>query len=249
MNKIIIQIPLNVLGQNKIRELDEVWIKRRVQLFIEYTLQSLKAQSNQYFTALLRCRDASIPLVSKMLKGKLPENVIIVGVEEFEKQIIKLSEGYDSFYWLRLDSDDMYINTFIEILQNYTPKPETEVLISQNCYAYEIYQKRLAYFFYPSPQSYALIYNTKEFVNGKRYFLKNGHGGAILLKHELIPGNNYIDTVHDGNNSSTWIDREGKIQFAYKGIPREEIKDKKIIKNILREFGIFQEGENNEESI
>ena len=235
MNKrLIIQIPFNVQGFNKENESNPEWIKYRIKLFLNYNLKSLKAQTNQHFTALLRCRDNTVTLIKRETENKLPENVLIVGVEEYKKKVEELMEDYRYLYLIRMDSDDMYMRFFIDTIQNYSPKPETEVLISQRCYTYDINQKRLAYFFYHSPQSYILIYKTIEYEKGKRYFLKNGHGGAILLKHELIPGTNYMDTVHQKNDSSYFEGGTGgKKDWS-------EIEDKDDIEEILDSFGISQ---------
>lgn len=227
--KVIIQIPFNVQNFNVKNELDENWIEYRLKIFAKYTLKSLKAQTNQFFTALLRCRDSTIPFIKE--KITLPENVLIVGVEEYELKVKELIKDYNYLYLVRLDSDDRYRNTFVDILQNYSPKPETEVLINQNCYVYDIKQERLASLFYTSPPCYTLIYKTIEYNNGKRYSLKNGHGGAILLKHELLLDRNFMCTIHEKNNTS-------KFENFRKFIPYNEILDKKEIEEILKEFGV-----------
>ena len=233
--KVIIQIPFNVQGFNKKNELDDKWIRYRLMLFVNYNLKSLKAQTNQHFTAILRCRNETIPRIKELIEKDLPENVLIAGIMEYKKKIIELIEGYNYLYLVRMDSDDLYIKTFVDTIQNYSPKPDTEVLISQNCYTYDIIQKRLAYFFYNSPQSFVLIYKTIDYERGKRYFLKNGHGGAILLKYKLIPGVNYMDTVHGRNDSSYFkAGKGGKKKW-------HEIEDKADIREILSEFGIYTE--------
>ena len=230
--KVIIQIPFNIQGFNKENETNERWLKYRLQVFIKYNIKSLKAQTNQYFTALFRCRDETIPYIKKEIKGKLPENVLIVGVNEYQKKIKELIKDYNYLYLVRMDSDDLYVNLFVDTIQNYNPKPETEVLISQDCYTYDIIQKRLAYFWYNSPQSFVLIYKTEDYNQGKRYYLKNGHGGAILLNHELITGVNYMDTIHRRNDSSYFEGgKGGKKRWS-------EIEDKDDIEEILNNFGI-----------
>jgi len=231
--KIIIQSGFNVMGTNKVNELNEEWLKYRIMLFKGYCLKSLKAQTNQWFTFLLRCRDETIPFIKKEMGDVLPENVLIVGVAEFHKRIEELTKGYEYFYLVRVDSDDMYEKNFVDLLHNYSPKPETEILINQYCYNYEIKSGRLASFFYKSPQSYVLIYKPEEYVKGKRYYLKGGHGGAILLKHEFLSGTNYMDTVHKTNSCS--------IFHPPNWDKWEEIEDKEEIKKILSNFGVENE--------
>ena len=231
--KIIIQIPFNVQGFNENNELNSEWIKYRLKIFINYTLKSLIAQTNQYFTALLKCKDITLPIIKKEIGSGLPENILIVGKNEYQNKIKELIKDYNYFYSVRMDSDDMYVKTFVDMLHNYPPKSETEVLINQNCYVYDIYQKRIAYFWYNSPPSYTLIYRVKDYVEGKRYYLKNGHGGAILLKHELISGINSLDTIHKKNDSSTF--------HSSNWDKWKEIEEKEEIKNILNDFGITPE--------
>lgn len=235
MNKrIIIQSAFNVMKFDIENELNEEWIKYRLKIFTNYTLKSLKAQTNQWFTFLLRCRDKTIPLIKKEIGELLPENVLIVGVNEFHEKIKELIKDYNYLYLVREDSDDMYVKTFIDNLHNYPTKSGTEILINQNCYIYHIYQKRLASYFYKSPPAYTQIFKTIEYLRGKRYHLKGGHTGAILLKHEFINGVNYLVTIHQENCLGEFGASKYKKEWS-------EIEDKNDIKEILEDFGISQE--------
>jgi hypothetical protein len=230
--KIIIQITFNVGGFILKNEMDEEWIKYRLKIFNDYTLKSLKAQTNQDFIVLFRCRDNTIPFIKKEIED-IPNNVFIVGGDEYKIKINELIKNYNYLYLVRMDSDDMFEKHYIDILYNYNPNPETEVLISQYCYRYDITQKRLASYFYLSPPSYTLIYKTIEYERGKRYRFKGGHGKVILLEHEIISGINYMVTIHDKNHVSTFDGDEGGRKKEW-----NEIKDKNKIKNILNDFGI-----------
>jgi len=233
--KIVIKSQLNTYFQTtknierKKNEMDEDWIKFRIKLFKDYCLKSMMAQTNQWFDLLLACRRETVTFIKKEM-GELPDNIGIISGGEFDNRVNELSKGYDILYLVRVDSDDMWERHFIDLLHNYTHKPETEVLINQNCYNYDIESGRLASFFYESPQSYVLIYKPEEYAKGKRYYLKRGHGGAILRKHEIIKGFNYMDTVHGKNIVSVF--HPGTWQQW------KEIEDRDDIKNILKEFGI-----------
>lgn len=233
--KIIIQIPFNIQCFNPANEINEEWIKYRLRIFADFTLKGLITQTNQYFTALFRCRDETISFIKKEIGNSFPKNILIVGINEYKEQIMELIKDYDYLYLVRLDSDDIYIKTFIDTLQNHPTKIGTEILINQNLYRYDINQKRLVSYFNISPSSYCEIYKTEEYTKGKRYYLKGGHEGAILLKHELISGINYLVTIHEKNNQSI---------FAIASIFKEweEIEKEDEIKEILKEFGL--EGEN-----
>jgi len=233
--KIIIQMPLNTyIGKNKNseNEVNEEWIKYRIMLFKGYCLKSLEAQSNQNFTALIKCREETIPFIKKEM-GELPDNVLIVGVVEYEQKIKDLIKGYEYLYLVRVDSDDMWKKTFIEWLHNYTPKPETELLLNQYCYNYDIYKKRLASYFLISPQSYVFLYRVDEYLKGKRYRLPGGHQAAITKIHELITGVNYMDTLHNTNICSPKFDGYSRHEEW------REIKEIEEKRSILEEFGLY----------
>jgi len=232
--KIIIQIPFNVQGFNKENELNEQWIKYRLSIFKAYCLKSLINQTNQFFTAMLRVRNETLSLVQSELKNKLPNNVWVVA-NNFQVSIRKCIDinDYHYLYLARLDSDDCYDKNYIDLLHNYPILKNTEVLISQNCYDYDAVQKRLVSFWYKSPQSYVLIYDTKKYREGLRYTLKNGHGGAIKLKHELLDGYNYLNVIHKKNNECSFHDTDTP---GRKGI--KEIKNSSNKRKILKGFGI-----------
>ena len=235
MNKIIImQSSFNCAGFNKENEVNEEWIKSRLKIFINYTLKSMKAQTNQWFTLLLRCREDTIPFIKKETEGLFPDNVLITGVLEYEQKIKDLIKDYDYFYLARVDSDDLWAKTFVDMLHNFFPKPETELLINQYCYNYDIIHNKMVSCFHPSPQSYVLIYKVKEYLEGKRHKLPGGHWAAQTKINEKIIGYNYMDTVHTTNTSST-----------FESFKREVITIEGEEKNeILLEFGIEKENAN-----
>jgi len=70
-------------------------------------------------------------------------------------------------------------------------------------------------------------------MDGKRYYLKRGHPGAILLKHEFINGINYLVIVHHKNCLGVF--EAGRTKMKWK-----EIEDKDKIKEILEDFGITE---------
>jgi len=227
--KIIIQIPFNVQGFNKANELDEQWIKYRLGIFRKYCVGSLVNQTNQYFTAMLRVREQTLGFIMKELKGKLPDNIFVVGAN-YGMSIRRYIENYNYLYLVRMDSDDCYDMEFIDLLHNYAPRKNTEVLISQHCYDYDVVNKRLASFKYRSPQCYTLIYKVEDYKKGKRYSLKNGHGWAIRLKHELLKGYNYMNCIHKRNNECSFHNTDT--------IGRKNMKEIFEKENILKRFGI-----------
>lgn len=232
--KVIIQIPFNVQNFNRENELNEEWIAYRLEIFLKYCLKSLINQTSQYFHTLLRVRNETFSFIQENLSGKLPDNIIIIAQpsDDYFNTIKKLTRGYDEFLEVRLDSDDCLVNYYVDLLHNTVILKDTEVLISQNHYCYDIVQKRLAKFFWKSPPGYALVYKTKDYYQDKRYYLKNGHGGAILLKHQLLEGYTYLNAIH-GRNNQSYFPTEDRVGW-------ENVKEITGIEktNILHSFGI-----------
>lgn len=229
--KIIIKISFNTAGFNKQNELDKKWIKYRLDIFKKYTLKSLINQTNQFFIAVLIVRDETLGFIINELKGKLPENVIIVG-NNYNISIMRYIQNYDYLYLVRLDSDDCYEENFIDLLHNYPTKKDTEVLINQYSYDYDTVNNRLTKYWRESPPSYTFIYKAEDYKKGKRYKLKKGHCGAILLRHEILKGYNHLVTIHKKNTITEYRSynhgsRKNVLEIEGQGIT-----------NILNRFGI-----------
>jgi len=229
--KIIIQMPFNAQGFNIEKELNEEWIKYRLKIFADYTLNSLKAQTNQDFTTIIKCRDVTKDFIITEANKitSIPDNIRFMGFsKEYPRRIKELIVGYEYYYEIRLDSDDMYRKTFIDFLHKYNHKEGTEVLINQRGYLYDMATKRLVLFGYASPPFYTLVYKVEDYLRGSRYYLKKGHGSAISLKHEILKGYNFIQVIHEHNDSSSF-------EHFREIIGKSKEKDKK---NILMKFGI-----------
>jgi len=196
--KFIINIIFNTFRWNEHR-LEKDWIDDRIDKFMNFTLCSLKLQTNQDFVALVQYEPLSEENVQKALQkyDKLPENVRFVTPKG--NPILKHLEGYDILYLIRLDSDDAYHKSFIQQLHDYQPREKTKVIINQKGYLYDSTQNRLAYVFYESPQFYTFIYKVPEYLDGKKYLLSGGHAGAIALDHEIQDKRNFLNIVHSSN--------------------------------------------------
>jgi Putative rhamnosyl transferase len=224
--KIIITIAFNIFGMTDDRFTKD-WIDNRIALFMNYTFKSLKAQINQDFLTLVRCEDQTLPLIDKALSKyeKLPSNIRFTGKQEYNKAFKEAIEGHDYIYLVRIDSDDMYHKTYIDQLHKYQPKPETEIIINQNGYLYDIKTQLLAPMYHYSPSFYTLIYKVEDYLKGKRYNL-GGHGGAINFKHEIIPKRNFIIVVHNTNTSNSWS----------RMLKKQKLLNKRESKEILKQF-------------
>lgn len=201
--KIIIYIGLNNFGFTEDRFTKE-WIDTRIGIFMNFTLKSLKIQTNQDFLALVRYHEDTADIVKNVIYQyeELPPNIRFVDGKEFAKAIIDNIIGYDYLYLVRLDSDDLYHKTYIQQLHEYTPKEDTKVLINQNGYLYDSVNNRIAEYYHFSPQFYTLIYKVDNYLKGERIKSPGGgHGNMIKLPYEIINERNYINHVHFQNAS------------------------------------------------
>lgn len=229
---IVIRIPFSVRNQK--RELNIEWNKVRIKMFVNYTLKSLKAQVNQDFITLVKCRDDMINFIMGEINKitTLPDNVIFIRASKEMAYLKKAITGYKYFYYVRLDSDDMYHKTYINMLHEYRPKKDTQALINQKGYIYDLISKRMAKFGYESPPYFVLVYKTEDYLKGFNYPLPEGHGSAKRLKYEALGENNFMTVLHTHNKSSSF---EHLARFIGKMIETDK-------ESILKEFGIEGDG-------
>lgn len=224
--KIIIISSLNTMNFRKER-LEKEWIEYRIDIFMKYTMKSLKQQTNQDFLAFIFYENDSEDILREALAKyeKLPDNIQFTCLKE-SKQITENITGYDYLYLVRIDSDDMYHKSYVQKLHDYMPREETQVLINQNGYLYDSINIRLGKYYNESPSPYTLIYKTKDYLENFRYKLQGGHPGAIRLPHEIMDGYNFVVTVHSQNTST---------QFRYKNNV-EIINDSSMVSKILEDY-------------
>lgn len=182
--------------------LTQSWIEYRLDIFEKYTLKSLKNQSNQDFRVYLCCEGSTIPVIKSCLKKRasLPVNIYFDTIANNERDVKAALLQYDLLYHIRLDSDNLYQQDFIQKLYHYVPKEKTQVIISQYGYVYDIRDDSLAPYFQKSPPFYAFIYKAQDYINGFRYHTPLGHSRIInWWQYEFIDGSNYIVSLHGKN--------------------------------------------------
>lgn len=206
MKKIIIlsNFNLNMNAHPEVERLSKSWIFYRINIFMKYTCKSSINQTNQSFDHIIVYDSLSEDTINLALSKypPLPNNIRFVKKEDLRKEIDNLVKGYDYFYRVRIDADDIFHPTFIQQLHDYNPKPETESLINQKGYIYDIENNRLAHWYYYSPPFFTVIYNVDEYLKGKRHHFPGGHKDAAKLNHEILDKENFIVTVH-GKNTET----------------------------------------------
>lgn len=199
------------LEESSKKILFEEWIDSRMDIFFNYTLKSLKAQTNQNFTAVYNYTDPSEELVLKAIekRGGLPENVLFVPRSEYEYVVDELIEGYDRLYLTKLDSDDMYINTFVDTLLNLDIKDDTEAIICSHGYLHDTVTGKLKKMWHMSSSFHTYIYKLDE--EAVKYytldltpldFLDESHFSPLKHKYEYFDEYCYVWNIHSNNSSS-----------------------------------------------
>ncbi|WP_099191486.1 sulfotransferase family 2 domain-containing protein [Tepidibacter mesophilus] len=255
---IIVNIPFNISNLTDmnmpyhnfgIRKecLTKEWIDYRINIFMNYTLKSLKNQTNQNFNAYIRYEPSTEDLIKQAISKyqPLPNNIHFVTTYEYNNMVFKIIRGYKFLYEITMSSDDMYHKSFIQQMFDYTPKPNTKILICQNGYIYDSIQKRIAPYFNHSSSFNCLIYSVMDYLNGKRHPM-DGFESAIKLPHEILKDPNYINHSHQNNvafdfnlETEIWPKIDGDVWVNNKGylaLMGPEIKDQDKINMILKEF-------------
>ncbi|WP_165452418.1 glycosyltransferase [Paenibacillus thalictri] len=183
--------------------LTQEWIDYRMSIFMKFTFQSLKKQTNPHFTALIQYADDSVNQIRKALEKyePLPSHIQFIPRSHFHEFICHHINGYEYFYFVRLDCDDTYHKSLIQQLSDYQPKKTTCALINQSGYLYDFTRNRVVPVYFPSPPFYTLIYKTQDYLKEQKLFA-GGHGAVIKLNHEILSksGNrNYMIVVHKRN--------------------------------------------------
>lgn len=245
--RVIINIPfnnINVLGKLE-QALTKEWIDKRIGIFMNYTLRSLKNFSNQSFRAYVSYHPSSQDLVEGALSDypPLPGNVAFIKAGAYEELAANYLKDPEFVYEVSLHSDDMYHRSFIDKMYDYEPDGVTCVLICQNGYIYDSVRGRLAKYFNFSSSFNCFIHRRDEYLKGKRYALE-GYMGAIKLPHKLVKEPLYINHCHDNNVSFNFeLETRRKTQqdvwngaSGARALFGEEITDQALKRKILKEF-------------
>ncbi|MGL5381211.1 glycosyltransferase [Clostridium sp.] len=217
------------------------WIEERMDIFYKYTLKCLKKQTNQDFIAVYAYDDSTEVYIQDAInkRGTLPENIMFVPKSKYEYTIDDLSKGYDRLYLTRLDSDDLYINTFIETLHNIQIKDDTEALTCNYGYMYDSVNNRIAKIWHMSFTFYTLIYKLDEEavkyytlpMTPLEYLTDLSHFDIMKYRYEYIDGYNFIWNIHGKNAYSVFA------KYDYYHLKTEQIINSDNIKNdILSKF-------------
>lgn len=255
---IIVLVPLNVQNYEStenqqefyIREFlkhidregkDELWIKNRINVFMNYTYKSLINQTNQDFTACVIYNDRTEELIiSELAKyGELPRNIVFIGISKVNAFIKEKIIGSEYAYFVRIDSDDMYHKSYIQKLYDYTPLPQTVALLNPWAYLYDSFNNKLFVCNAKITSCYTLICKSVDYLIGTVPTVITDQLDAQMcfawyyLNKEHMDGINYAWHVHSKN---TVTSTEKYFTNQWTNYLSEPISDEEIIKKIMGEF-------------
>lgn len=235
--KIIINSTLNVNPRLKedTQRLTKEWIDKRIDIFYDYTLKSLKAQTNQNFTCYLRYDDTTEAFVLDALDKheKLPDNVKFIQTTKYDEQLAKELKNYEFAYFIRLDSDDMYHKTYVQQMFDYNPQKTTVALINRNGFIYDSINKQVAKCYCKAVTFYTFIYKVKDYLQGNVFNadstdVDNEQYIALRVPHEFITKRNYLWHTHSANTVTKF---ENWFTFT-----TERTDNPYIVNEILKDF-------------
>jgi len=229
--QIIIWTTLNASGWNLELEADKSWLNDRIDLINEYTLCSIDNQTDQDFLYFLEIREDTFEYVKDRIKVK--KDICFIKKPPCYKKPIKWDRQPQDikkyvkdeiFYDVRLNSDDMYHKDFVKKLKKVKIEKNTEVIIPQQGYYWYLQEDIVIQRKRKFPPFYALIYNTKNYLNGFRYVLPKGHPSLKLLNYKTIQSPSWCWIVHHINNKII----RGK---KYPDPKKYKIVDKSVLKD------------------
>lgn len=211
------------------------WIRDRIKTFQEFTLKSLRLQTNQKFNFFVFYEDSTDEIIKSELNkyDPLPDNIHFVMKSKYYYEIIKYLQGYEYVYFVRLDSDDAYHKSFIQQLYDYKPKLGTVALINRSGYIYDSINKELGKCFCKVVTFYTFIYKVEDYLNGKIFNpnftdIDTEQYIALRVPHEFIEKRNYLWHIHNKNTITKFGSWFTQID--------DKTKDLKVIDNIISEY-------------
>lgn len=235
--KVIINSIFNVKDYEKNGEqrFTDEWIDERINIFTKYTLQSLKAQTNQDFKFYIRYQDSTEDSIFNSLSKHeiLPDNVQFVPTTKYDEIVKNEIKDYAYVYFVRLDSDDMYHKSYVQQMYDYIPKKDTVALINRNGYIFDSVNNRFAKCYGKVVTFYTFIYKVKDYLCGDvasvdSTDIDNEQYIALRFPHEFITKRNYIWHIHSSNTIT-----EFENWFTY---TTNKTSDEDIINKVLKEF-------------
>jgi len=234
------------------------WYDHRTDIFIQYTLESLKAQTNKNFVVWLTFRPQDIDNINtKKIETALKESGLrflmtfngtmftedratwhnVDLVERLDKTLPALKEfigDTDYIYETNLDSDDTVHETFSEIVCGKSFKNKGSLYMT-NGYAFDPNGKLADWNNPTSNQNYTIMFPADIYFDSDarlNYLMgfKTHEEAPTLFDSEKLPDGLYCTLIHGQNISTLWDHPFRKGMYIMRD---EDMKSK------LAEFGIY----------
>ncbi len=233
----MIWTPLNSSGWNPKLEVDKKWMDSRIELMNNWTIPSIRNQSDKNYIWSIEVREDTIDYMTKNLNLKHVNAVITPRKPKIKRkdawirspETINRLIKTDNYYEARLNSDDMLHHDYIKRIRSVKCNEDTEVIIPTKGYYYYVNEEIITEKSHSSPPFHALIYNKHAYLNGFRYTLKDGHMGAKLLKCIFLHDRLWCWLIHDSNQKKL---RKGKNAYP------DWSRYKRVSIDKLKEFGV-----------
>ncbi len=258
MNKThIIYIPFTGVGKNPYKGDD--WFRDRIQIFKNYTLKSLRNQTNKNYILWLSFRpeEANNPLVEELAKEFEGNNTIVFSYDgliyfddrnqennaTLHKRLFRSIErlGYyfkrkeaDWIYLTRIDSDDMFHKDVVQLIQD--QEPFEGALTLQNGLIYNKDTQEVAEWNpLTNPPFHTLMMKRETFFDPSKHILAYGgfksHEDIARLKHKVLwRGDNRMDRLYCVFTHNPAMHISTTWEHPFKG--------KLLDKELIKDFGI-----------
>ena len=206
--KFVIRIHFNDLNwRPTIPRLTQEWITHRMEIFMNYTCKSLRTQTNQDFETIILYDPLSEELIVKALDQypPLPPNMHFMPKRAGLNYTKEILDSYDHVCFTKLDSDNMYHQSYMQFLHDYMPKDESTFLAFSKGYVYNASTGDLAVYTAYHEYFYTRLLTTTDFKNG--IFPPVPIGGSEIAKHtayELIEVPMFTIVCHGSNVTNTY---------------------------------------------
>lgn len=193
---------------------DLAWFQYRLSILENYTLRSLKGQTNQNFYYVVYLRkcfpEELVPTLKKILTESGLKHALIYYDKEddIKKQITEHFPTAKYIYATRIDSDDMFHKDAVAEIQSYKFEWR-RALVYQHGYCYDCINKKMRNHVVPCPPFHTVMYPYETYLNldeaTKYRGTHSGHDTIVSGMNSIILSKGkYIVLFHDMNNRSRY---------------------------------------------
>ncbi len=227
------------------------WVKYRLELFHNYTLQSILNQTEQDFELWVFCGQCYKHITS--VYNWHPRIKVIYNIDDFLRDYLNKSEE-DYITISRMDSDDLYHKNALKVIKENLVKKEDEItrMAFRRLYSWNRFSNVIGKYHQSHPPCFVHTIPKKLYKNFD-YFRKHHFTKHVGGSHnaQTLPDYHVCETRHDQgwtlrkrhNWSKSYkhdvMSEEDKLRKFKSG--RLFAIDKEGLYNILKDFGIKKE--------